>query len=269
MAMRIRSIKIPACPGGATNALANTFNLFGDTSAGKGSAVGASIFINVMGDYTDATIDSGAKIGIGSAGALDVDADHVVIAVALVQAGGAAGDIGFAGTAGWYNLTTNTRAQIQDGVTVNAGYDTMNNPLQAGLVTVHADDNMIAVAVSGGAVKSNSVGAGVSFAVNNINRTTLALIGSQTTPTIPGSFTVGALHVNSTDEGFVTSVTYAAAAVTPSEAQTKANDLPISTKLPASFNWSSLGTTNPDAQQAGLAFSGAVSANVLQSDTEA
>ena len=39
---------------------------------------------------TFATIDSGARIGIGSAGALDVDADQTIIAVSLVQSGDAA-----------------------------------------------------------------------------------------------------------------------------------------------------------------------------------
>ncbi len=190
----------------------------GGTEAG--GAFGASIAVYALDDTTIAQIDTGAKITIGSGGSLDVDANQQVIAISLVQAGGAAGgDIGFAGSFNWYNLTSTTRAQIEDGVTVNAGYDTSNQPLPAGAVTVHADDNMIVVGVTGGAVTGDHVGIGFSAAVNNINRTTLALIGSTSTPTMPGSFTVGALKVNATNEGMVGGVSYAGAVVSPSEGE--------------------------------------------------
>src|SRR5208337_4305820 len=112
--------------------------------------------------------------------------------------------------AAWYNVTSDTQAQIQDGVTVNGGYDANGNPLQGGVVDVQADDNTIIVGITGGAVKSNHIGVGFAMAVNNVNRKTLALIGSTSTPVTPGSYDISALHVNATDEGVVATVTYAA-----------------------------------------------------------
>ena len=159
---------------------------------------------------------------MGSAGTLDVGATQQVVAVSLVQSGGAGGDVGFAGTLNWFNLTSLTEARIDDGVTVNAGF----GGGLGGAVSVHSDDNMIIVAVTGGAVTSNHIGVGFTVAVNNIERTTLAVIGelnpslydpnpysSPYTP-LAGNFDVTSLHANATDEGAIGNLAYAAATVT-------------------------------------------------------
>ena len=219
-----------------------------------------------MANTTIARIDSGAMIGIGSAGTLDVGADQQVVAVSLVQSGGAGGNIGFAGTLSWYNLTSHTTAQIEDGVTVNAG-TSGGQPQASGAVTVHADDDMIVVGVTGGAVKSNHIGIGFAAAVNNINRTTLALIGSTSTPTMPGSFTAGVLHVNATNQGIVAGVSYAGSSVSSSEgtpATSNADEPTDDASLPSEF-----GSDDPLDETNGIAASGDASFNILKSDTEA
>ncbi len=283
-------------------------NFFGDTSSGPGGkAIGASIAVYVQSNKTIAEISSGAHIGVGSAGTLDVGATQTVIAVSLVQSGGAGGDVGFAGTLNWFNLTSLTEARIDDGVTVNAGA----GGGEGGAVAVHSDDNMIIVAVTGGAVKSNHIGVGFTVAVNNVNRTTLAVIGvlnpSLYIPTpypgphtaLAGNFNVSSLSANATDEGAIGSLAYAAAAVTtPKPATTPAsggggssgsadatsaitNLLPGYTVLadveqlkstasaPSSGSGSGSGTANPTQAQKGYAISGDASGNILQHDTEA
>ena len=176
----------------------SALDLFGDGTATD--AIGASVFVDAIDNTTLATIDSGAQIGVGAAGSLDVDANQKIIAVSLVQSGDAAGNIGVAGGVAWYNVTSDTQAQIQDGVTVNGGYDAQGNPVQGGAVEVQAGDNTIIVGVTGGAVTSNHIGVGFAIAVNNVNRTTLALIGSTSTPNKAGAaMTSRLLHVNATD----------------------------------------------------------------------
>ena len=149
-------------------------NVFGDTSSGPGGKAIGDFDRRLRPEQQDDRRDLvRGHIGVGSAGTLDVGATQTVIAVSLVQSGGAGGDVGFAGTLNWFNLTSLTEPRIDDGVTVNAG----SGGGQGGAVAVHSDDNMIIVAVTGGAVKSNHIGVGFTVAVNNVNRTTLAVIG--------------------------------------------------------------------------------------------
>ena len=97
----------------------NVLDLYGDT---KGqNAIGASVFADLLSNHTYATIDSGAQIRDRHLGALNVDADQTMIAFSLVQSGDSGGNVGVAGMVSWYDVTNQTRAQIQDGVTVNGG----------------------------------------------------------------------------------------------------------------------------------------------------
>ena len=255
-------------------------SLYGDVTGGKGKGFGASVYISAMDNTTIAEIKSGAQITLGSSGALDVEALQNIIAVSLVQAGVAAGDVGFAGTANWYNLTTNTRAQIDDGVTVNGGVDNLGNTLPGGSATVHAADTMDVVGVTGSAIKSNHIGVGFTVAVNNVQRTTLALIGSTATPSNPGSFTVGSLSVHAESAGIVASVSYAAASVAPATPDpappaSEADSDPLDGEsLPALFGESGgSGAGSTDQVQGsgkrGFGISGDASANIVQTDTEA
>jgi len=203
----------------------NVLDIYGDTK-GK-NAIGASVFADLLNNQTYATIDSGAKIGIGPTGALNVDADQTIIAVSLVQSGDQGGNVGVAGMVSWYEVTNQTRAQIEDGVTVNGGTGASGNPIQGGAVTVDADDNTILVGVTGGAVKGNHIGVGFAIAVNKLNPNTTALIGSTSTPTKEGSFDISSLAVNATDEGQVGTLSYSAARIVPSEGQVQSNSNPF------------------------------------------
>ena len=165
-----------------------------------------------MDNTTIAQIDSGARIGVGSAGTLTVSATQNIIAVSLVQAGSEAGDIGFSGTVNWFNLVSTTQAQIADGVTVNAGLNDNSQPLQAGAVSVTANDSTILVGITGSAVKSEHIGFGLTFAVNNVQRTTQALIGNGSgAPGSSDNFDVASLTVQAANTGAIYGVAYAAA----------------------------------------------------------
>ena len=261
--------------GGLGNASKSLVNPLGNSG---NNAIGASAFIDVLNNTTTAKIDTGAKIVVGSAGSLDVGATQQVFAGSLVQSGGAGGNLGVAGMLAWYNVTDHTTAQIEDGVTVNGGVDSGGNPTQGGSVQVQADDNAVMVGVTGGVVTSSHTGVGFAMAVNNLNRTTLALIGrspsdSTTDPLAKGNFDVSALNVTATQEGLVTSITFSAAVISPDEDQVSANNKSrysgVSASIFGSKSFAASGFTNPSAGQTGIGFAGAVSVNILTGDTEA
>ena len=128
----------------------------------------------------------------------------------------------------WYNVTNHTRAQIQDGVTVNGGTGAGGKLIQGGAVSVDADDNTILVGVTGGAVKGNHIGVGFAIAVNNLNRTTTALIGSTSTPTKEGSYRHRVTGTSTPPtKGRSAPLTYSAASISPSEGQVQSNSNPL------------------------------------------
>ena len=188
--------------------------LVGGGVQASGKGIGAALDINVMDNTTLAQIMTGAQIFIGSAGSLTVDATQSMIGISLDGASASGGDVGFAGTLVWNNLYTNTTAQIEDGVTVNANPgDSAGGPVQ-----VLATDNTTMVGIAGSFGTSEHSGYGLTLAVNNFNRTTLAVIG--TTPDQSagpgGNFNIGGLQVDAVNQGIVVGLTFAAAATTTS-----------------------------------------------------
>ncbi|MCA1685762.1 MAG: hypothetical protein LC745_07190, partial [Planctomycetia bacterium] len=246
-------------PGSLKKAGGAALNLFGDSKGG--TAIGGSIYVDALDNTTVAEIETGAMIGVGASGTLEVEAGQQITAVSLVQSGGAGGNIGVSGSVDWYNLVSTTRAQIEDGVTVNNG-DPIN-PTPGGGVNVHADDDMIIVGVTGGAVTSNHIGVGFSISVNNIKRTVLALIGSTKTPSKKGAYQVASLHVAATTEGDIGTVAYAAAVVAPAP---PAGANPAVADVPDPPGLDNLA---PLAEPNGIAVSGDASVNVIQDRTEA
>src|SRR5271166_4264338 len=87
-----------------------------------------------------------------------------------------------------------------------------------GPVNVLATDNTTMVGIAGSFGSSEHSGYGLTLAVNNFNRTTLALIG--TTPNqsagSSGDFNIGGLQVHAVNQGIVVGLTFAAAATTTS-----------------------------------------------------
>ncbi len=184
----------------------------------SGTGIGAAIDVNVMDNTTLAQIQSGAQIYIGSKGSLSVDATQSIISINLDGASANGGNVGFGGTLVWNNLYTSTIAQIEQGVDVNsAAGDSAGGPVQ-----VLATDNVIVVGIAGGYGSSEHTGFGLTLAVNNFNRTTLALIGDTPDQTPPpgakGQFNVSGLEINAVTEGTVVGLSFAAASTSSSSA---------------------------------------------------
>ena len=293
--------------GGLSQAISErSLSALGGPSA-SGTAAGGAIDINVMDNTTLAQIQSGAQIHIGSAGSLAVDATQSVISVNLDGAGASGGNVGFAGTLVWNNLYTSTKAQIEQGVAVNAAVgDTAGGP-----VHVLATDNVIVVGVAGGFGTSQHSGFGLTVAVNNFNRETLALIGDTSdqtpTPGQNGDFNISGLQVNAVTQGVVAGLSFAAAsassagkgggssgsgggaggssggassAIAGASSQAPGYSMiadvaglaaPASGVGGASSGADASATSGPSAagQQSGTAASGDASLNILQTDTEA
>src|SRR5262249_51861171 len=116
----------------------------------------------------------------------------------------------------WNNLVTSTIAQVQDGVLVNQGA----GDGQGGAMTVKATDNIVMASMAGGVAKSNHIGFGFTLAVDNFDRTTLALVGSNpltnggATPAA-GGYNIASLDIEALTTGVIVAVSYAAASSTP------------------------------------------------------
>ena len=200
---------------------------------GQGSVagIGASLTLVFMNNTTLAT--SGAdgsdtttptKVNFGSGG-LDVNATQFVLNVNLATSGGIGssglgmgGQLAANGSASWFEANTTTIAQIASGsiVTSDAGES-------GGAVNVNADDEMYLIGVGGAAAKGENIGIGVSIVVNDVTRTTEAIIGasidptSSTTPS-PSTWNVaGPVTVEASDNGSVYSFALSGAVVSPSQ----------------------------------------------------
>jgi hypothetical protein len=236
---------------------------------GSKAEVSAAIDINVMSNTTLAQIASGAHIHIAPTGSLKVNATLNILDISLNQSGASAGDVGFAGTIVWNNIVNSTIAQIQDGVFVN------NDPGDklGGPVTVTATDTTDLIGVAGGVATSTHLGYGFTLAVNNLERTTLALIGSNPLTSGGATPTAGAFNVASVDDeademGVILSVTFSAASSsptppTPPQAQ---DDDPVQS---ISSFLADNSEVAPPAAKTGVGAAGAVSVNVIRSTTDA
>ena len=207
----------------------------------------------------------------------------------------------------WNNLDTNTTAQIEGGVLVNANA----GDGRGGPVHVLATDNVTMVGVAGGYATSQHSGYGLTLAVNNLNRTTWAIIGNSPdqTPTAGqnGNFNISGLQVNAVTGGTLVALTSAAAVTSTSTGGASggggssgsggggsggAGSVPAgsSPQVPGLSVLANVGLNPPQSaaggassgadasatngpkvagQQSGTAASGDASLNIVQSDTEA
>ncbi|MCQ9378541.1 leukotoxin LktA family filamentous adhesin [Methyloversatilis sp. XJ19-49] len=114
---------------------------------------------------SDATIARGATVRAdGLALLAGTDFDQVTIA----EAAGKAGKVSVQGAFSLIDSDLQTIAQIASGTTVNARD-----------VVLQAVDDSMSINVAGGVARSGSIGIGFSVAVNDLDRTTSALIGNR------------------------------------------------------------------------------------------
>src|SRR5262249_1747961 len=143
------------------------FSVFGNRSGGVG--IGVSVPVTVVTNTATAEIDSGARVHAGSSGTLNVNAQDRNFFLVLAQSRGQAQSGGFSGTVSVLDVTANTTAQIQGGVTVTGG----------GAVSVTSQDDTNLINLTGAFQDSQNISIGVSVAVNALDRTTQAIIGDK------------------------------------------------------------------------------------------
>ncbi len=150
-----------------------------------------------------ALIENGANV---SANALFIDAltDHDYLGIA--QAGSNAGRFTLIGSVTISRIDNTTLAQIQGGATVNV-VDAW----------IRALDDIDAVSIAGGIVRTAQGGVGVSAAVNEIERDTRALMGNADGELFAGgSFTSsGSFAMDAISRGFLVSASLAATVQAP------------------------------------------------------
>ena len=139
-----------------------------DLLAGKSekSGVGGAVFVMNINNATQAIISDGASISSGSNSGFNVKAEEKLWNFNFSQAGGEGGEVALGGTVAVVNQSSDTLAQLDSDAQVTGQS-----------VSVEATSLVTNINWAGGVAKSESIGAGVSVAVNNINRRTRAIIG--------------------------------------------------------------------------------------------
>ncbi|MBW8892489.1 MAG: hypothetical protein JF617_10165, partial [Burkholderiales bacterium] len=137
------------------------FGVSGDTGG-----AGGAIFISVQHNTTHAIIEDGAKVYSGADGGLDIKAKEAILNVNLAQSFAKGKTFAIGGTVLYAGQTSDTLAQLGSEAEV-----TGRN------VEITADDQTTTATWAGGIAKGESVGVGISVAVNDIDRKTRAVIG--------------------------------------------------------------------------------------------
>ncbi len=148
--------------------LKKSYNLDPAGTGGSSGGAGGSIFITVQDNKTHAIVEDGASVYSGGDGGFNMKAEEALLNVNLAQAWAKGGGFAFGGTFLYVGQTSDTLAQL--------GNEAVVTGREARL---YAGDLTTTVSWAGGIAKGESIGMGVSVAVNNINRTTQALIGDE------------------------------------------------------------------------------------------
>jgi hypothetical protein len=182
-----------------------TFNPVATTAKG---GVGGSFVVLYIKNTNTALIEKDAQVHSGTDG-LSVASDTELFELSLAQSGATSTSFGVSGSMSNVDDDAVTTARIASGV----GY-------AGGSVAVNATDNSTLVTTAGSIQKGNFIAFGISVAINDVNRTTDALIGDPGTADAASSFDImgGDLTINAIQEGTLTSVSLAAVAVSQAPA---------------------------------------------------
>ena len=205
-------------------------------NAGATEGVGASLIVAVMNNTTLAMVGGpGTQLNFGNGG-FSVTADQEVVQVNIGTSGGlgssglgAGGNYGANGTFSNFNADTNTSAQVASGTVVTGDKGT------DGAVNVNADDTVLLIAVAGAAFKGENLGIGTSGVLNDVTRTTQAIIGTNLDDATPGSSTwkvAGPVTVSATEDGDVVNFALSGSVSTPSTGGPSGSE---AAALPSSF----------------------------------
>ncbi|WP_295882586.1 calcium-binding protein [uncultured Thiohalocapsa sp.] len=136
--------------------------------------VGAALQVFYHDNDVTAQIQDGVAL---TADSLLVDADTQVVGVSMGASGGSGGSVGFNGSFQVTVVTNSTRAQIDNGATIDVGSEAISDEIDESLRVTAADSTNL-VSVVGGVALSDGIGIGASVAVNALTRNTEALLGN-------------------------------------------------------------------------------------------
>ena len=185
--------------------------------------VGGSALVDDLSDTTRAEVDGGAAVYDGASGGLTIDASEDILRVSISQSGalttGSGGTLAFAGSLlGWVQ-TSKTIAGLID--TAGAGVSLSGG----GNLAISATTGGTNVGIAGSVVvgQGSATGIGVSAVLNDLTRTTAAVVGvdptsgnPQAAPLAASSLAVGALTLDAATTGVVVGVAVAGTGSTSS-----------------------------------------------------
>jgi len=177
----------------------------GGVAVGKSAGVGGTVAVNVNLNTTtakigkDATTDAAKKTTVGA------DADESSVAVVVAGAGG--GKAGVAGAFSFNVIKTDTQAFIDEGAWVNKNVGHDVNSVDSVVVT--AEDDTVAVGITGGGAVGGDAGVGAALDTAVIIKTVKAYIADDTDATDGRSVDVNAtkeVSINADSSEVITSL---------------------------------------------------------------
>ncbi len=243
-------------------------------SKSKKGGVGGALFVLLIDNTTHSTIQDGAEVYSGMGGTFNMKADEAIFNIDLGQAGAAAGKVSVGGTVMYTGQDSDTVAQLGAGVEVTGR--------EASIYAANLETNAM---WAGGVALGSGIGAGISVAVNDIDRHTAALIGDESNQTpltaddVPGIKVAEDVTARAIVGGELWAFTVAGAVVTP-EKDTATSNAPGGTspqagaRTPQVNNQQPSGnpTTPPSGgneQKTGIAIAAAAGVNLVKENTQA
>ncbi len=168
-----------------TNFMSGNLSPLGSGSKDTDGAVGATVLVFDYRNDVNARIDDDVVLHSSS---LQVAADNEVVGVSVGASGGQAEKMAFNGAVLVQNVSSSTIARVGSAATLDIGNrlvtDLHNKATNSSLV-VTANDETNLVTVAGSLAASKQVGLGASVGVNQVNRTTEAMLGDTIRTDIP------------------------------------------------------------------------------------
>ncbi len=208
---------------------------FGSKDASGG--FGGVVFVNLIDITTHAIVETGTQIYTGYLGGMDVVAEEAFMNFSLSQSGSEADGFGLSGTGAVIIQDSDTRAEVQGGVTiVGADGGVLDTDIAGSPLTILANSLNTHINWAGALVRTNSKSFGITVAFNDIERDTNAILGTEdvtnaTANTDTDVNTSGSVTVKANNDGAVWAFTAAAAIAGGSKAASSSgNEVPVGTQ---------------------------------------
>ncbi|MGB6295658.1 MAG: DUF4347 domain-containing protein [Rivularia sp. (in: cyanobacteria)] len=130
------------------------------------TGMGGAFFLMFLDNNTNAIVENGVSIYSGAAGGFNMKAEEAIMNFNFTQAGSKAESYGIGGSFAYVNQNSNTLAQLSGGTRVEG----RSANISAGSLETHIN-------WAGGVAVGKNLGFGITVAINDIDRSTDAIIG--------------------------------------------------------------------------------------------